>query len=61
MKQLLNTLTLFLILVGSMNAGNEARFMRYPDIYKDKIVFTYEGDLWLAQWSKHQCVVKQHA
>ena len=21
--------------------------MRYPDIYKDKIVFTYEGDLWL--------------
>lgn len=28
-------------------AGMEARFMRYPDIFKDKIVFTYEGDLWL--------------
>ena len=22
--------------------------MKYPDIYKNKIVFTYEGDLWLA-------------
>jgi len=26
----------------------EAGFMSYPDIHGDKIVFTYEGDLWLA-------------
>jgi len=25
----------------------EGRFMRYPDIHKSTIVFTYEGDLWL--------------
>jgi tricorn protease len=25
----------------------EARFMTYPDVYRDKVVFTYEGDLWL--------------
>ena len=48
MKQLLYSLTLLLFLFVSLNAGNEARFMRFPDIHKDKIVFTYEGDLWLA-------------
>jgi len=48
MKRLLSSLTLLFILFEGLNAGNEARFMRYPDIYKDKIVFTYEGDLWLA-------------
>ncbi|HTX17181.1 MAG TPA: S41 family peptidase [Bacteroidota bacterium] len=26
--------------------AGEARFMKYPDISKDKIVFSYEGDLW---------------
>ena len=26
----------------------EGRLMRFPDIYKDKIVFMYGGDLWLA-------------
>ncbi len=26
----------------------EGRLMRFPDIYKDKIVFSYGGDLWLA-------------
>jgi len=26
----------------------EARFMTYPDIHGDRIVFTYEGDLWMA-------------
>ena len=25
----------------------EGRLMRFPDIYKDKIVFSYAGDLWL--------------
>ena len=28
-------------------ADGEARFMNYPDILGDKIVFAYEGDLWL--------------
>jgi len=26
----------------------EGRLMRFPDIYKDKIAFTYGGGLWLA-------------
>ncbi len=25
----------------------EGRLMRFPDIYKDQIVFSYGGDLWL--------------
>jgi len=39
---------LFLCFSGILLAKEEARFMKYPDIYKNKIVFTYEGDLWLA-------------
>ncbi|MFA7228254.1 MAG: hypothetical protein WC061_04400, partial [Melioribacteraceae bacterium] len=30
-----------------ISAGFEGRFMRYPDIHNDRIVFTYEDDLWL--------------
>jgi tricorn protease len=43
-----NFLLLFLLFfyIYSAFAQNEGRFMRYPDIYKDKIVFCYEGDLW---------------
>jgi tricorn protease len=29
----------------------EGRLMRFPDIYKDKVVFMYGGDLWLASSS----------
>ena len=29
----------------------EGRLMRFPDIYKNKIVFSYAGDLWLASSS----------
>jgi tricorn protease len=29
----------------------EGRLMRFPDIYKDKVVFYYGGDLWLASTS----------
>src|SRR5437870_5434453 len=29
----------------------EGRLMRFPDIYKDKVVFSYAGDLWLASTS----------
>jgi tricorn protease len=28
-------------------AAGEARFITYPDIHADKIVFSYDGDLWL--------------
>lgn len=40
---------LILLLATAMQVpAAEARFMTYPDIYRDQIVFTYEGDLWLA-------------
>jgi len=32
--------------VTALTALDEGRFIRYPTIHKDKIVFTYEGDLW---------------
>ncbi|MFZ5788453.1 MAG: hypothetical protein ACOY3Y_18615, partial [Acidobacteriota bacterium] len=28
-------------------ATGEARFMEYPDIHGDRIVFSYENDLWV--------------
>jgi tricorn protease len=47
MKHILRQIAL-LCFVGVITfAANEARFMRYPDVNKDKIVFSYEGDLWL--------------
>jgi len=33
--------------LGSAQEMTEGRLMRFPDIYKDKIVFAYGGDLWL--------------
>jgi tricorn protease len=36
------------LLAGTAGAANEGRFLRYPDIHGNRIVFTYEGDLWLA-------------
>ncbi len=41
-------LFLWILAAAAWAAAAEARFMTYPDIYRDKIVFTYEGDLWLA-------------
>jgi tricorn protease len=29
-------------------AGAETRLLRFPDLHEDKVVFTYAGDLWLA-------------
>ncbi|MFH1845464.1 MAG: hypothetical protein ABIF77_19945 [bacterium] len=38
----------FLVLLGSLPAvAAEGHLMRYADIHDDKIVFTYEDDLWL--------------
>jgi tricorn protease len=45
-----------LTLAGSASAlfaqpMQEGRLMRFPDVYKDQIVFSYAGDLWLASTS----------
>src|SRR4051812_37951450 len=29
-------------------ASAQTRLLRFPDVYKDKVVFTYAGDLWTA-------------
>jgi tricorn protease len=48
MKRLTIGLTLwFLFIPGLILAAEEARFMTNPDISGDRIVFTYEDDLWL--------------
>ncbi len=49
-KTLLVSLALLLLAVIPAGAA-EARFMTYPDIHRDKIVFVYEGNLWLTTTS----------
>lgn len=34
--------------VGAPGAGAESHLMRQADVHREKVVFTYEGDLWLA-------------
>jgi tricorn protease len=46
-KKIFSCLAVFVFLASFALAVEEGRFMRYPSIAKDKIVFTYEGDLWL--------------
>ncbi|MBV9340606.1 MAG: PD40 domain-containing protein, partial [Acidobacteria bacterium] len=44
----------FVVMTCSLAAGQqsqEGRLMRFPDIYRDKVVFVYGGDLWLASTS----------
>lgn len=45
-KSLLLVLAAFVCLPALAWAGVSARFMQYPTISGDTIVFTYEGDLW---------------
>ena len=47
MKNIITTFLLILISFHFIIAADEGRLMTYPDIYKDKIVFTYEDDLWI--------------
>ena len=47
-KRLLLLVMLAFTCTGSGQEMSEGRLMRFPDIYKDKIVFMYGGDLWLA-------------
>jgi tricorn protease len=35
-----------LFLLGNLVSAEETRLLRFPDIYKDQIVFVYAGDLW---------------
>ncbi len=46
MKNVLAALCIGLFLAGPAFAAADGRFMQYPDIRGDKIVFTYEDDLW---------------
>jgi tricorn protease len=50
-KRLLLMMLLVLASIGSAQEMPEGRLMRFPDICKDKIVFMYGGDLWLASSS----------
>src|SRR5882672_1011967 len=34
-----------------LSARAQTKLLRFPDIYGDKVVFTYGGDLWLASTS----------
>ncbi len=43
---LLTTAVALLIFIGQLPAQEQGRFMTDPDIHGNKIVFTYEGDLW---------------
>jgi len=47
MKKFLTAMSLFILIAAMSFALEEGRFMTYPSVHKDKIVFTYEGDLWL--------------
>ncbi len=47
MKKFLTALCLLALVAALGLAAEEGRFFRYPSIQGDKIVFTYEGDLWL--------------
>ena len=42
---------LFSVCTGFAQQATEGRLMRFPDVYKDKVVFSYGGDLWLASTS----------
>ncbi|MCH7924073.1 MAG: PD40 domain-containing protein, partial [Planctomycetes bacterium] len=37
----------FAVMATGCAAQAQSRMMRYPDVHKKRVVFTYEGDLWL--------------
>jgi len=47
MKRCLVSLFVLALLVGPALAVEKGRFFRFPSIHQDKVVFTYEGDLWM--------------
>ena len=42
---------LAIAVVAQAQDMQEGRLLRFPDVYKDKIVFSYAGDLWLVPTS----------
>lgn len=51
MRSFIKTILVLLFFASFSFAADEGRLMSFPDIYKDKIVFTYENDLWLVNSS----------
>ena len=49
MNRIASTIS-FVLVAGTISALAQDldRFMRFPDVNRDRIVFSYEGDLWLA-------------
>jgi tricorn protease len=50
-RKMISALALLLLLpAGAMaqDEGRETRLLRYPDIHKDTLAFSYAGDIWLA-------------
>ena len=43
---LLVALSTIVAAAGTAYGANQARYMAYPDIHGDRIVFVYENDLW---------------
>ena len=37
----------FAVVATGCAAQAQSRMMRYPDVHEKRVVFTYEGDLWL--------------
>ncbi|OGD21914.1 MAG: hypothetical protein A2W03_11060 [Candidatus Aminicenantes bacterium RBG_16_63_16] len=47
MKKLIIAVLILAFVSSGAFALEEGRFFRYPTVHQDKIIFTYEGDLWL--------------
>ena len=47
--------TITLILVNYESKASETKLLRYPDIYKGKIVFCYGGDIYLSSTDGEKC------
>ena len=45
----MSTRLLFAVLAGALFASTafaQTKLLRFPDVYGDRVVFTYGGDLW---------------
>ncbi|HSB09479.1 MAG TPA: S41 family peptidase [Blastocatellia bacterium] len=51
LKRMLYIVAIAAILIISVSAAAQTKLLRFPDIHGDKVVFTYEGDLWTASAS----------
>jgi len=51
MLKWLAVIALLSVSIAPAQEVTEGRLMRFPDVYKDKVVFSYGGDLWLGSAS----------